>query len=87
MLEPPVISHVARDQLAAWEELARGWATVAMKDPGTEVRVQRCASCWVGIWRITDEYAKPYRYTDEQKLALVVAHLRQAHMHLDPDRG
>ena len=87
MLEQPVISYVARGQLAAWEALARDWATVAMKDPDSEVRVERCSSCWVGIYRITDEQARPYRYSDEQKLALVVAHLRQAHMHLDPDRG
>lgn len=86
MLEPPKLSYVATDQLAAWEDLARGWATVAMLEPGTNVRVERCSSCWVGVYRITDEHGTAYHYTDEQKLAAVVAHLRQAHMYLDPDR-
>lgn len=86
MLEPPVISYVARNQLAAWEELARNWATVALLDPGTAVRVERCSSCWQCVYRITDEHGHAYRYSDEQKLAAVVLHLRQAHAYLDPDR-
>lgn len=86
MLEPAVISYVARDQLAAWEKLAEDWATVALRDPGTEIRHERCSSCWQSIYRITDEQGHAYRYSDEQKLAATVLHLRQAHAYLDPDR-
>lgn len=86
MLEPPVLSYVARDQLAAWEGLARDWATVAMLDPGTQLRHERCSSCWQSVYRITDEQGHAYRYTPEQKLAAVVLHLRQAHAYLDPDK-
>ena len=80
------VAPLAKTQLAAWEVIARDWPTVALKDPGTQVRMERCGSCFGGIYRLTDDHGHAYRYTDEQKLAQVVAHLRQAHMHLDPDR-
>lgn len=81
MLEPAVISSVAKGQLAAWEDIARGWALY------NDDICQRCASCHIAVWRLVDEHGTEYRYTSEQRLALIVAHLRQAHMDLDPDRG
>lgn len=88
MLEPSVISSVALGQLAAWEDIARDWATVEGTDAEfPNVVMVRCASCFGGLYRGTDDTGRPYHYTPEQQLALVVAHLRQAHMDLDPDRG
>ena len=81
MLEPAKLSHVATGQLAAWEKIAEDWP-----DYHDKATVQRCVSCQVAIYRVADINGQPYTYTDEQRLALVVAHLRQAHMDLDPDR-
>lgn len=85
MFEQPRLSGVAIKQLAAWEDLARGWT--AYEDQLAAVRVMRCASCHVSLYRLTDEDGRPYTYSEEQILVQVVAHLRQAHMELDPDRG
>ena len=80
MLEPPTVSNVALGQLAAWEDLARDWATYE------DWPCMRCVSCHVNVYRIADDDDKVYSYTPDQRLALTVAHLRQAHMELDPDR-
>jgi hypothetical protein len=79
---------VAAGPLAAWEDLARGWATFRVYDvdPGAQAWNLRCASCLGGICRLTDPHGKPYPYSDADMLALVVIHLRQSHMDLDPDR-
>ena len=81
MLEQPKLSSVATGQLAAWEDIARSW-TLYNDDV-----CQRCVSCHMAVWRLLDENGNAYRYSVEQQLALIVAHLRQAHMELDPDRG
>ena len=81
MLETARIGALAAMQLAAWEDLARGWALY--EDEGFE----RCVSCCMGVIRLADDQGHPYRYTDDQRLVLTVAHLRQAHMNLDPDHG
>jgi hypothetical protein len=73
-------------RLAAWEDLARGWATLRFYDVDAAAWNERCASCLGGIYRVTDPNGKPYPYSDADKLALVVAHLRQSHQDLDPDR-
>lgn len=84
MLEPPKVSGMAVSQLEAWEKLAQDWP--AYEDSLVAVRLMRCASCHIGLYRLTDEDGRPFTYTDAQLLAQVVAHLRQAHMELDPDR-
>lgn len=78
---PLGLAPLAARQLAAWEELAHDWTGYLDED-----EVVRCASCHIGLWRIRDDHGTQYQYTDEQLLALKVAHLRQAHMELDPDR-
>ena len=80
MLEPAKLSYLATEQLAAWEKLAANWPLYVDGPCG------RCASCHVNVIRLVDEQGISYVYTDEQLLALKVAHLRQAHMDLDPDR-
>ena len=74
------VAPIAERQLAAWEALAAEWSSYA------DGPVRRCVSCHIGILRTHDDSGAEYQYTDEQWLALVVAHLRQAHMDLDPDR-
>jgi hypothetical protein len=80
------IAPLARTQLAAWEDLARDWIAYYDPEPDTAVAIARCVSCHTGLWRITDEAGHDYQYTAAQMLALKVAHLRQAHQELDPDR-
>jgi hypothetical protein len=83
---------IAERQLAAWQEIAQDWPTVSVcdvedkTDDGEGVWVERCVSCFGGIYRVTDPHGHPYPYSDADRLALVVAHLRQAHLGLDPDR-
>lgn len=76
------IAPVAAAQLAAWEKIARDWELVTM--PGQEHA--RCHKCGQSVIRLYDDGKRVYQYTPESKLALTVAHLRQAHPELDPDR-
>lgn len=73
------LSPVAARQLAAWEDIARSWALY------NDSICFRCASCHIAVWRRVDEHGNEYQYTNEERSALIVAHLRQAHMDLDPD--
>jgi hypothetical protein len=80
MLQEPKLSTVAAGQLAAWEELARDWPVYA------DEPCMRCVSCHVAVYRTHDDTDTAYVYAPEETLALTVAHLRQAHTDLDPDR-
>lgn len=83
-----MINPVAVAQLAAWEKIARDWTFVEGIDSEfPNVAMLRCASCFGGIYRLTDDTGTEYRYSPEQQLALTVAHLRMSHLDLDPDRG
>jgi hypothetical protein len=75
------IAPLAQQQLAAWEAIARYWPTV---DDGSH---ERCGNCGQSIRALADNCGRPYQYIPEQRLALTVAHLRQAHAELDPDAG
>lgn len=79
MLEPPKIGVLATAQLAAWEKIADGW------DGYEDGDQMRCGDCDQGMYRVMDDHQVAYHYSDGQRLAFVVAHLRQAHMNLDPD--
>lgn len=79
------LSPLAEKQLAAWEDIARGWATLQIFDCDAGAWNERCASCLAGLWRHADEHGTAYEYADAEKLALIVAHLRVAHLDLDPD--
>ena len=80
MLEPPAIGYVAVSQLAAWQELAAGWAVYE------DWPVLRCVSCHGFVRRLADDDNRVYAYTDGQHTAAVVDHLRRSHLDLDPDR-
>ena len=81
------MSPVAARQLAAWEDLARDWTTFQIFDPDAGAWNERCGSCLAGLWRLADDTGNLYRYSDADKLAMVVDHLRRAHLDLDPDLG
>lgn len=81
------LAPAAERQLAAWQELARDWATLRVLDVDCGIWVVRCASCFGGIYRATDRHGHEYRYSDAEIGALVVDHLRRSHPGLDPDRG
>jgi hypothetical protein len=74
------LAAVALAQLAAWEDIARGWVLVTA--PGEEYA--RCKRCGQAVIRLADDGSRAYTYTPEAKLALTVAHLRQAHPELGP---
>lgn len=75
------LSPVAARQLAAWQDIARTWP---LYNDGI---CQRCASCHISVWRLVDEHGTEYRGTNEERQAMIVAHLRQAHQDLDPDQA
>jgi hypothetical protein len=76
-----VLAPLASMQLAAWEALARGWQIYRADGSA----VERCARCGHGIALMLDDQGRPYRYSEEQWLALVVLHLRNHHADLDPN--
>ena len=80
-LETPQLSHVATDQLAAWEAIAEAWPV------SLDAKVWRCGDCEKGIALAYDSQGHGYRYGIDQWLALVVLHLRNHHGDLDPDKG
>lgn len=79
------VSPVAAGQLAAWEAIARDWLTLQVFDADAGAWNERCGSCFAGLWRLADDHGQPYAYSGEDKLAMIVAHLRVAHLDLDPD--
>jgi hypothetical protein len=92
MLEPPQLSYVAVNQLAAWEKLAEDLPVShdaqydRARASSERDRSYRCGDCGKGIALAIDEQGAHYRYTHEQWLALVVLHLRNFHEDLDPDK-
>jgi|SRR5579862_458890 hypothetical protein len=67
------IANVALEQLKAWESIAESWGVY------TDGRSNRCAECHQNIWFSMDAARHPYTYTEEEILALKVAHVRQCH--------
>ncbi|HXZ77774.1 MAG TPA: hypothetical protein VEH31_43835 [Streptosporangiaceae bacterium] len=85
------LGHLAGSQLAAWEAIATAWPLVsagrsaAPGGPGI-VRVAECERCGRGVLLQTDQAGREYRYTQAERLAHVVLHLRTHHEDLDPGR-
>ena len=79
------VSPLATQQLAAWEDIARDWLTFQTRDGEGLAWVERCVSCLGGLYRTTDDHGKPYKWTDDQRLAMIVSHLRLSHLDLDPN--
>lgn len=74
------MSTLAERQLAAWQAIARTWDA---RDCQQTVRV--CNGCKLGMYLVTDQTGIPYQYTDDELLTMVVLHLRNHHMELDPE--
>jgi hypothetical protein len=82
MIGPRGIAPLALRQLAAWEELAATWPLVSVQRDGRQVMI--CPECGIGIWLATDPRGGTYRYTDEEKQAHIVLHLRTRHPDMEP---
>ena len=78
MSQNPVIGEL---QLAAWQGIAESWPVYL-----DENEHFRCQKCNVTIWRLSDDNGQGYIYTPEELLALKVAHIRQSHSELDPNK-
>lgn len=76
MSESPLngtVHGIALAQLAIYQEFAKEWPRYP------DSRSIRCGKCDQSIWFLYDENGEVYRYTDDEKLALIVAHIRQNH--------
>ncbi len=82
MLGPAGLGALARVQLAAWQQIASAWPLYLDAAEGH----MRCCACTQSVARLTDDAHKAFSYTAGDWLALLVAHLRQAHPDMDPDR-
>jgi hypothetical protein len=67
------IHPIGLRQLAAYQEIAVDWPRYP------DGRANRCGKCDQNLWYTYDLNGNHYVYTDEEKLALVVAHIRQNH--------
>lgn len=76
------IAPVALEQLAAWQALARRWP-IERHCHDTETRKGQpcwcCGVCDKTIWFVNDPHGNIFVYSDDEILALKVAHIRQAH--------
>lgn len=78
-------SEIAQTQLEQWEAYGRNFPLVI--DPDSAGTPMRCGFCGQSIYFISDTFGNSYSYTDEEELALTVAHIRQAHEEVDYDRS
>lgn len=70
---PGELAGIALEQLAPYREVAATWLIYP------DGRCHRCMECDQNIWFSRDRQGQPYRYTDAEILALIVAHIRQCH--------
>lgn len=82
-MPPAGLGALALRQLAAWQEIA----SALLLDEVPEVHARCTLSGCSQSVAVLERGGKRYQYTDDELLALKVAHLRQAHIELDPDRG
>lgn len=78
------IGGLAVVQLALWEAIARNWPVSLIKrETGTHLT---CRLCDVSVLPVDDNHAD-YLLTADIMIAAIVAHLRNVHRDLDPDKG
>jgi hypothetical protein len=70
-------SDIAKLQLAEWQERASHWAVIPVYRDHRHMIV--CAQCEQSLWFIKDQYEDEFTYNDDEKLLLIVAHIRQRH--------
>jgi len=67
------IHPIALEQLQRYAKIAGTWKVYEDR------HIMRCEKCHQGVWSIYDAKGNRYRYTSEEILALLVAHIRQVH--------
>jgi hypothetical protein len=67
------IHPIATGQLQSYQDAALTWPLIQID------RENRCGVCEQNIWFLCDTKGQVYKYTHDEILALVVAHLRQRH--------
>lgn len=76
------LANIAVTQLEAFQLRGRTWPLreVSREDDNNNYRHgMECSYCNQMIYFISDVTGILYEYTDDEKLALIVAHIRQAH--------
>jgi hypothetical protein len=73
------IAILAVKQYQAWQELARVWPLL-YDDVDSQ---ERCEACGIGVISINDRLGVNRIYTEDERLALVVGHLRNHHRDLE----
>lgn len=75
--ESGAIASIAMEQLRSYQERAANWRMYRVRREGRDVSC--CQACLQALWFVSDEDEQLYVYTDDELLALKVAHIRQAH--------
>lgn len=79
---PGRLGAVARQQLAAWQQVAADWPVRV----GGGASHLHCGDCGGPVLAIADGTATAYHLTPQQIMDATVMHLRARHEDLDPDR-
>lgn len=69
---PGELAPIALEQLAPYQRIAEDWGIYPQE-------CYRCKKCDQSLWFVNDKRGQLYRYTDDEILALIVAHIRQRH--------
>jgi hypothetical protein len=60
-------------QLTKWSRFAKTWPSYLDGD------YRRCEDCSQAIYRVIDPSGISYRWSDDERLSMTVAHLRRCH--------
>jgi hypothetical protein len=88
---PGTIADIAWTQLQPYRIAAQVWPVYqeARQDESTGgVRwVHACRTCNQALWFNTDAYKVTYDYTEDEKLTLIIAHIRRCHADIVNEKG
>jgi hypothetical protein len=73
------LAPVALEQLARYQALARSWYMERHEHQGRDGWCCMVDECDETLWFVNDLDGNIYHYTDDEILALKVAHIRQIH--------
>lgn len=73
------IAILAQRQYRAWLALAVDWDL----EPDASTGQERCGACDMGIISIIDSVGENRVYTEQERMALIVGHLRNYHRDLE----
>jgi hypothetical protein len=72
-----VVAGVAVNQLKTYQERAANWPMFRVRRDGRDLYA--CQLCEQSLFFYSDEEEQPFVYSDDELLALKVAHIRQNH--------